>query len=127
MVAHIKAKPISSGITILGALVFGTATLINPVLGVAGFSAMGPVAGSTAAAWQSSIGIVQAGSFFAWCQSAAMGGAAAGAIVGAQGAGVAAAGLGLMNEIRGGRTDEEAAMQLVWSVFSECVRKVGVE
>jgi hypothetical protein len=29
-----------------------------------------------AAAWQASIGAVEAGSLFAWCQSAAMGGAA---------------------------------------------------
>lgn len=43
---------------------------------------MGPLAGSAAAAWQSSLGLAQAGSIFAWCQSAAMGGAAIGGIVG---------------------------------------------
>lgn len=46
-----------------------------PVVGVAGFAATGPVAGSAAAAWQSSIGLVEASSLFAWCQSAAMSGA----------------------------------------------------
>lgn len=56
---------------------------IVPILGVAGFSAIGPVAGSVAAALQSSIGLVEAGSFFALCQSIAMGGAAIGGIVGA--------------------------------------------
>ncbi|KAE8382750.1 hypothetical protein BDV26DRAFT_253075 [Aspergillus bertholletiae] len=48
------------------------------VLGAVGFSATGPVAASLAAAWQSSIGCVQAGSLFATLQGAAMGGAAAG-------------------------------------------------
>jgi hypothetical protein len=62
-----------------------------PVLGAIGFAAAGPVAGSAAAAWQSSIGLVEAGSIFAWCQSAAMGGAAVGGILatGLGGAGVA--------------------------------------
>jgi hypothetical protein len=50
-------------------------------LGWAGFSSLGPVAGSSAAAWMSSIAVangggVAAGSLYAWCQSAAMGGAA---------------------------------------------------
>lgn len=67
-----------------------------PVLGLAGFAATGPVAGTVATAWQSSIGIVQAGSVFAWCQSAAMGGAAVNGIValGAAGGGVALAATG---------------------------------
>jgi hypothetical protein len=47
---------------------------IPAVLGAVGFSTTGPVAGSLAAGWQSSIGLVQAGSIFAWCQSVAMGG-----------------------------------------------------
>ncbi|KAF2193606.1 hypothetical protein K469DRAFT_532952, partial [Zopfia rhizophila CBS 207.26] len=88
---HVKAHPVSSGITAVGLGVFGAASLINPALGVAGFSVVGPTAGSAAAAWQSSIGLVQAGSFFAWCQSAAMGGAAAGTIMAAQGAGIGVA------------------------------------
>ncbi|KAF3188063.1 hypothetical protein TWF225_003840 [Orbilia oligospora] len=55
------------------------------VLGAVGFSATGPVAGSYAAAWQSSIGVVQAGSTFAALQSAAMTGcvSVAGGAVGA--------------------------------------------
>ncbi|KAH9081433.1 hypothetical protein EDB83DRAFT_543311 [Lactarius deliciosus] len=40
-----------------------------------GFSAIGPVAGTTAATIQAGIGNVAAGSFFAMAQSAAMGGA----------------------------------------------------
>lgn len=60
-------------------LALATAPITGPaVLGTIGFSATGPVAASFAAAWQSSIGIVQAGSLFAILQGAAMGGAAAG-------------------------------------------------
>ena len=60
------------------------------ILPAVGFGAAGPVAGSWAAAWQSSIGIVAAGSPFAFLQSAAMGGAAAGVIYGSGLAGLAA-------------------------------------
>ena len=74
-----------------------TASVAAPaVLGLAGFAAGGPVIGSAAAAWQSSIGLAQAGSLFSWCQSAAMGGAAINGIVaaGATGGGVAMAATG---------------------------------
>jgi len=58
--------------------VISIAALITvPVLGAIGFGTIGPVAGSVAAGWQASIGAVEAGSLFALCQSAAMGGAAA--------------------------------------------------
>ena len=49
---------------------------------ILGFSAVGPVAGSIAAGWQASLGIVAAGSPFAFLQSAAMGGAAMGLFTG---------------------------------------------
>ena len=39
---------------------------------IAGFSSIGPVAGSVAAGWQASMGAVAAGSWFATLQSAAM-------------------------------------------------------
>jgi hypothetical protein len=123
VLAHFKAQPLTSGISIAGVLVFGAASLINPALGIAGFSALGPAASSAAAAWQSSIGLVQAGSFFAWCQSAAMGGSAAGAIIAAQGVGASAAGLGILGGIRGGDTDEEAVIRMVWNLFRKNVRK----
>ena len=64
------------------------------ILGAAGFSAAGPVAGSIAAGWQSSLGVVQAGSLFAWCQSAVMGGYAAQTITAASVAGMGIAGAG---------------------------------
>ncbi len=71
-----------------------------PVLGTIGFAATGPVAGSTAAAWRASIGLVEAGSLFAWCQSATMGGAALSGIVlsGVAGAGIAGAATVPVNE-----------------------------
>ncbi|MCJ1309065.1 hypothetical protein MMC25_002720 [Agyrium rufum] len=50
---------------------------ILPTLFLVGFGTAGPVAGSLAASWQSSIGLVQAGSLFAFLQSAVMGGGAA--------------------------------------------------
>ncbi|PYH94519.1 hypothetical protein BO71DRAFT_353142 [Aspergillus ellipticus CBS 707.79] len=60
-------------------LALATAPITGPaVLGAVGFSASGPVAASFAAVWQSSLGVVQAGSLFATLQGAAMGGAAAG-------------------------------------------------
>jgi hypothetical protein len=72
-----------------------------PLLAAVGFGALGPVAGSAAAGWQASIGLVEAGSLFAWCQSVAMGGAALGGVfaAGAAGAGLVGAGLvGVMIE-----------------------------
>jgi len=48
--------------------------MCNPIA-LAGFGALGPVAGSFAAAWQASIGSVPAGSLFATLQSAGMVGA----------------------------------------------------
>ncbi|GCB25526.1 hypothetical protein AAWM_08411 [Aspergillus awamori] len=59
-------------------LALATAPITGPViLGAISFSASGPLSGSLAAAWQSSIGAVQAGSPYATLQGAAMGGAAA--------------------------------------------------
>jgi len=73
-------------------VVIGTAALVTvPFLGAIGFSALGPVAGSVAAGWQASIGVVEAGSLFAICQSAAMGGVAATGLAGAGAGGTAAA------------------------------------
>ena len=101
-----------------------TASLVAlPVIGAAGFAAAGPVAGSAAAAWQSSMGIVQAGSVFAWCQSAAMGGAAVNGIAAVGAAGgvgaVAATGAGLM---RGQTTLTPEKMK---EIFVTVYRKEG--
>ncbi|KAH9976282.1 hypothetical protein BGW80DRAFT_1167856, partial [Lactifluus volemus] len=59
---------------VAASLVF--APILVPVgLGLIGFSAIGPVAGSLAAIIQAGIGNVMAGSLFAIAQSIAMGGA----------------------------------------------------
>ncbi|KAI9763893.1 MAG: hypothetical protein M1840_009005 [Geoglossum simile] len=83
--------PVRTALQVVGGLSILTAVIALPVLGAVGFTAAGPVAGTAAAAWQASIGLVEAGSFFAWCQSAAMGGAAVQGIIatGVAGAGVA--------------------------------------
>ncbi|KAM0146241.1 hypothetical protein ACHAQE_010834 [Botrytis cinerea] len=80
---YIKKHPYRFGLQALGGVVTIASIAVVPILGAVGFTALGPVAGSAAAAWQSSIGLVEAGSFFALCQSIAMGGAAIGGIVGA--------------------------------------------
>ncbi|KAH8925309.1 hypothetical protein BT69DRAFT_1332286 [Atractiella rhizophila] len=73
----------------------GASILAAPtILGVAGFGAAGVVAGSTAAAVQSAIGNVAAGSLFAFAQSIGAAGLAGSTVVaatGAVGAGVAVA------------------------------------
>ncbi|KAI9746309.1 MAG: hypothetical protein M1818_000020 [Claussenomyces sp. TS43310] len=87
---YINNHPVRFGFQVLGGLVSIASLFVVPILGAIGFAAAGPVAGSAAAAWQSSMGIVEAGSIFAWCQSAAMGGAALGGIAatGLSGAGI---------------------------------------
>ena len=57
----------------LGISISFTSLLILPILG---FGTVGPIAGSIAAGWQSSIGAVSANSLFALLQSAGMGGPA---------------------------------------------------
>ncbi|KAM5436560.1 hypothetical protein MferCBS31731_005838 [Microsporum ferrugineum] len=73
-----------------GALLTLTPVLGPMTLGAFGFTAIGPAAGSLAAMWHASIGNAAAGSVFAWCQSAAMGGGAASLFnaAGAVGAGI---------------------------------------
>ncbi len=84
-----------------------------------GFGAAGPLAGSAAAAWQSSMGIVEAGSIFAWCQSAAMGGAAVGGILatGLAGASVAvgAAVTGALDDLRTPAPDLKEKFLTAWN------------
>lgn len=95
---YAKAHPILTGIQVAGLTLSAVSTFAVPVLGWVGFTAAGPVAGSAAAAWQSSIGLVRAGSLFSWCQKAAMSGSALGVI---KLAGVAGAALTKVQEIPG--------------------------
>ena len=88
---------------LIGITLCALALAAPAILGAIGFSAAGPVAGSIAAGWQASMGSVVAGSLFAFLQSAAMGGAAAGifAGIGALGAAVTVGcgiGLGSLKE-----------------------------
>jgi hypothetical protein len=98
MTNYAKAHPYRTGIQVVGITLSIVSGLAVPVLGWAGFTAAGPAAGSAAAAWQASIGSVQAGSLFAWCQSAAMGGAA---LNGVQAAGYAGAVLTRVQDVPG--------------------------
>lgn len=90
--SYIKAHPYLFAAQLTGVLLSTAAVVTLPIVGAVGFGALGPVGGSAAAAWQASLGFVEAGSLFAWCQSAAMGGTAVNAIIatGAAGGGVAA-------------------------------------
>ena len=95
--AWIREHPTRVAGMVGGITIFSLACATPAILGAVGFSAIGPVAGSAAAAWQASMGSVAAGSLFPFLQSAAMGGAAMGVFtgIGAAGAAVAiAAGLG---------------------------------
>ncbi|KFY28660.1 hypothetical protein V493_02815, partial [Pseudogymnoascus sp. VKM F-4281 (FW-2241)] len=65
-----------------GFVIFTPAALTAPILAQMGFGATGPVAGSIAASLQSMLGNVGASSFFAYLQSAAMGGYGAVAVNG---------------------------------------------
>ena len=93
------------------------------MLGAFGFGALGPVAGSGVAAWQTSMGAVEAGSLFAILQSAAMGGAAVNGIIaaGLTGGGVllsATAASVVMDAIGDGELKEELI-----TLFEEKCRK----
>ena len=94
--AYAKAHPYLLASQVVSGVVVTASAAAPLALGGLGFGAMGPVAGSVATSWQSSIGLVQAGSLFSWCQSAAMGGAAVNGIYasGAAGAGMFAAATG---------------------------------
>ncbi|KAL9085895.1 MAG: hypothetical protein Q9165_007378 [Trypethelium subeluteriae] len=66
---------ISSGLFLIGGILFLIPALFTgPLLGLLGFGAAGPVAGSIAAGVQSMIAPVAGGSLFAILQSAGMGG-----------------------------------------------------
>ena len=96
---YAKAHPIRTGIQVAGLTLTALSVFAVPVLGLVGFTSTGPAAGSAAAAWQASIGAVRAGSLFAWCQSAAMGGEVALGVI--QIAGIAGAVLTKVTDIPG--------------------------
>ena len=89
---YARAHPILTGLQVAGATVSLLSLCVVPALGAIGFTAVGPAAGSAAVAWQASLGVVEAGSLFSWCQSVAMGGTALGLVQAAGAAGAAVAG-----------------------------------
>lgn len=94
MTSYIKKHPWISGIAATGGLLSLAPVAAPAAIGAYGFGALGPLAGSAAAAWQTALGgPIAAGSWFAWYQSVAMGGAAAGAFTtaGYTGAGIVTA------------------------------------
>ncbi|KAI4187411.1 MAG: hypothetical protein L6R41_002828 [Letrouitia leprolyta] len=80
--AWIYAHPGRAATILCGTTILGLTLAAPAILGAVGFGALGPVAGSTAAGWQSSTGLVAAGSAFSFLQGAAMGGVAMGVITG---------------------------------------------
>ena len=96
---YVHDNPGRFALHVAGGVISTAAIFTVPILGAVGFSSLGPVAGLAATIWQASIGLVEAGSFFAVCQSAAMGGAAATgvAVTGAAGGAVTIAASGLPN------------------------------
>lgn len=75
-------NPWKFGASILGGVASVVGLGVPLAIGAAGFGAGGVVAGSAAAGIQSGIGLVQAGSIFAWCQSVGAGGAALATLLG---------------------------------------------
>ena len=72
------------GLIILGSI--GAAVLVGAIVLLIGFGPGGPITATAAVAWQASIGNVTVGSLFAFLQSAAMDGPAAGILVAASAA-----------------------------------------
>lgn len=90
------------------------------ILAGAGFAALGPVAGTFATSWQASIGVVKAGSLFAWCQSAAMGGAT-GIFTGGIAGGVIGAGAGMLPLFMA--TGETLGKEAITEIYQEVFRR----
>ncbi|MCJ1356227.1 MAG: hypothetical protein MMC33_006221 [Icmadophila ericetorum] len=85
-IKYVREHPWETTFALLSILSILIVPVILPAIG---FSAIGPVASSLAAAWQASIGIVAAGTPFSILQGAAMGGAAASIFYGVGVAGLA--------------------------------------
>ena len=112
-------RPYRFWLTVSGLTLAGLSACILPILG---FSAVGPVAGSIAAGWQSSIGLVSVGSLFAFLQSAAMGGAAMAGIVGLVAGGLTIAGLAALTAVP---EDRLHAIKDMGIAVGERVQKMG--
>ncbi|KAG9234938.1 hypothetical protein BJ875DRAFT_483683 [Amylocarpus encephaloides] len=107
--AYSRNHPWYAGAAAVSAAV-GTVALSLPfALTAAGFGASGVAVGSLAAGVQSSIGLVQVGSIFAWCQSVGAGGGALTVLLGYGYVGIGTAlGATLAGVLDGSKTEEEA-------------------
>jgi hypothetical protein len=102
-----------------GFVLAGTSVAAPAILGAVGYSAAGPLASSTTAAWQASLGAVQAGSLFAWLQGATMGGAAAAPIAATGLAGAATAVVGVLPGLLTNRKELGKAGKVVAGTFGK--------
>ncbi|KAF3903172.1 hypothetical protein ABW21_db0209469 [Orbilia brochopaga] len=130
-------KKVAVGTAIAGTLVGGAALMAPAAIGLLGFGSAGVGAGTFAAGWQASIGLVPAGSLFAFLQSAGAGGAALGVIsqiaVGGIGTGAGAAAVsylaGAAEECNGkgenGRACEDKVKDELFESFLAVVRKTS--
>ena len=122
--AYARAHPGLFTIHICGSVAVLTSIILLPALG---FGTLGPVAGSVAAAWQTFLGNIAAGSLFAFLQSAGMGGAAASVF-----AGIGIAGAGALVGIApiASRMDEIGervgdATRKIGETIGDAWRKIG--
>ncbi|KAK0637614.1 hypothetical protein DIS24_g10633 [Lasiodiplodia hormozganensis] len=104
-----QEHPWQAGFIVLGIVTIVVAPVVAPkVLAAFGFTAVGPAAGTAAAAMQSLISPVAAGSIFAIMQSAAMGGYGLAIVVGSiQTAAAAGLGVALWKFFRGKGGDDD--------------------
>ena len=65
--SYARAHPYLLTSQVVGGVVMTASIFAIPGLGLVGFAAEGPVVGSVATTWQSSIGVVPAGTLFSWC------------------------------------------------------------
>ncbi|EPE06762.1 hypothetical protein F503_03189 [Ophiostoma piceae UAMH 11346] len=112
-VANIDGRVLAVGLAVAGGLV--AAAVLIPIvvyfgLPALGFTADGVAAGSAAAAWQSILGNVAAGSLFAILQSAVAGGYGAPVVAGAVGAVGAGVGAGVAGGIAGGSLADKSKL-----------------
>jgi hypothetical protein len=78
----IQKNPYTTAVVGGTAVAIGTTIAVPVAFSAVGFTALGPAAGTYAASWMSSIGVVQAGTWYSAIQSAGMGGAYAATVQG---------------------------------------------
>ncbi|KAI9677862.1 MAG: hypothetical protein M1829_002359 [Trizodia sp. TS-e1964] len=120
IVAYARAHPYEFSLLLAGSAAVAASLVLLPLLG---FGALGPVAGSVAAGWQSALG---AGAVFSFLQSAGMGGALAAGVVGGVGV-VGGAVVGSVVAFRavGGLEEVRGMLRTVGGVWGAVVGREG--